>query len=125
MAVIADYQKTMPSLCRLFGEFEAIAGMSLNVAKTVFIRLWNNRDNFKGIKLLIHESCSTWRDLAVSDKGKLLSYYIGPGSRASSWAQALAKFQEKAIAWSQLGFGLRYNAMVFNVYLLPLLEFIS
>ena len=122
-AVVSDYITTLPCLQKLFSEFASISGLSLNIAKTVFIPLWciNITPN---INNLLREVCPPWRSLRVDNKGKYLGFWIGPGAELHSWRAPLHKYVSRAQSWVSLHLGLALNTRMHEVFLASTLSFI-
>ena len=73
--VVSDYVKSLPALCSLFAEFECISGLSLNIAKTVFIPLWDTCA-FANVRRLIQETCPPWKEICIESCGKYLGFLL-------------------------------------------------
>ena len=54
--VVNDYVVAIPTLAKLFSEYEDISGLQLNIAKTIFIPLWPISSE-RGLRNLITELC--------------------------------------------------------------------
>ena len=122
--VFENFWVAAPSLQPLFQEFQQISALQLNVCKTVMIPLWsfNSKDN---VVKLVREFCPGWAKFEVASCGKYLGYLIGPGAGAGVWSKALAKFKCRVTFWASLHLGIPFNVVAFNVFIVPVLEFIA
>ena len=121
--VIANYEETLPKLQMLFKEFEAISALALNIKKTVFIPLWNNKC-LADTSRIVSLACPDWGGIAVSTHGKYLGFMIGPGAGQSSWTKPLDKFVARAGQWASLHLGLFYNMTIFRPFIASVLTFV-
>ena len=121
--VVSDYTKSLPSLCLLFSEFERISGLSLNIAKTVFIPLWET-SSFANVRRLILEVCPPWRDICIDNCGKYLGFFIGPGAGQRSWAKSIQKYEQRAQLWASLHLGLFWTITAYKVFVASVLSFV-
>ena len=53
-----------------------------------------------------------------------MGFVLGPGSGERSWRKALEKFGHRADLWAQLGLGLHFTSVAYNVYVSSLLSFL-
>ena len=123
-AVVADFEKSLPTLAILFREFHRISGLMLQIKKTVFIPLWPLA-SVTSLRTLIKECSGFWGDITIATHGRYLGYQIGPGSGESSWTKPLAKYERAVAHWASLRLGLFMNTLAYNTYIAPLLEFVA
>ena len=122
--VIRDYEQSAPTIARTFSDFGSISALHMNIKKTIFIPLWPFQSN-ANVRLLLRELCPQWKDIGVDSRGKLLGMFVGPGADDNSWHKPLSKFHTSACHWSGQKLGLSWNVMVFNTFLVPVLEFVG
>ena len=121
---VNDYMVAIPTLASLFHEFEQISGLQLNIDKTVFIPLWPVASE-RGLRNLITEVCPSWRNIKISSRGKYLGFIIGPGTKGDSWNGPLAKFAARVKIWEGTKYGLFWNSLYYNTFVVPTLEFVA
>ena len=107
----------------LVAEFATISNLHLNVDKTVCIPLWPS--SAEEAKSFIYSHISQWDQLIVAQKGTYLGFVLGPGKATSSWDKPVAKYLERVKRWSQLGGGMQYGALTYNVFALSTLLFVG
>ena len=122
--VIEDFWIAAPALQMIFKEFQEISALALNIEKTVMIPLWPF-STAEAVRRLIREICPGWRGLEVARRGKYLGFILGPNSAMDAWSKPLAKFEQMVSMWASMRLGLAMNIVVFNVYLVPLLEYVA
>ena len=64
----------------------------------------------------------TW--LTVDNAAKYLGVWLGPGSRARYWVDALKKYVFRARGWAEGAFGLLLGARIYNVFVVSTLAFL-
>ena len=69
--VVSDYAVTIPTLAKLFSEYEELSGLQLNIDKTIFIPLWPIASE-RGLRNLITELCPSWRKSRLQRKENTL-----------------------------------------------------
>ena len=107
-----------------FQRFEQISGLDLNVSKTVLIPLWQF-SNDKNVQSLVKEHCPAWGGIPIATRGKYLGFIIGPGVGRESWIKPLYKFKQRAAQWAARSLGLAMYALVYNIYIVTVLEYVS
>ena len=50
---------------------------------------------------------------------------VGPGSKEEGWKKPIAKFESRVSYWAGLRLGMAMNAVAFNIYIVPVLEYIA
>ena len=122
--VVDNLWTTAPALQVLFKEFHTISALRLNVKKTIVVPLWAYTD--KGnIARLMKEHCPGWADVVIDNKAKYLGFLLGPGAREEAWNKPLAKFESRVNHWSNMQLGIAMNTVAFNIYIIPVLEFVA
>jgi hypothetical protein len=122
--VVLDFWKSSPTLQRVFDEFSQISGLHLNLNKTVMIPLWKIGSE-NNIRLLIQENCSPWKNITISDRGKYLGFIVGPRAELDGWSKPLQKFKARVEHWAALKLGIGMNIIVFNTYIVTVLEYVA
>ena len=84
--VTRSIRDTAPMLQTQFAELAKISNLALNIPKTVCIPLW--RTNLDRTRQTITTVCPQWNEIQVSDTGKYLGFYVGPGKGELSWQAA-------------------------------------
>ena len=121
--VLSDWWEQGPRLERLFQEFERISNLGLNIKKTVCIPLWIN--GMHEVRSKTPLCMPAWSDIAVEDKGVYLGFVLGPGKGSSSWDKPLCKFRDRVHRWKQIGGGMQYAALAYNVFALSTLLYVA
>jgi hypothetical protein len=122
--VVENFWVSVGPLEALFKEFRSISALSLNVKKTLMIPLWPccNQAN---VARLVKEECPGWGDISIVGKGKYLGFLLGPEAGEEGWNKPLAKFESRVRHWADMKLGMAMNAVAFNVYIVPVLEFVA
>ena len=68
---------------------------------------------------------SSWPQIAWSDAGKYLGFWIGPGKGHRSWDKPAAKFHERLGDWRWGELGLHDAMSTYGTYVLPVLLFVA
>jgi hypothetical protein len=50
---------------------------------------------------------------------------VGPGSKEEGWKKPIAKLKSRVSYWAGLRLGMAMNAVAFNIYIVPVLEYIA
>ena len=58
-------------------------------------------------------------------QAKYLGYILGPGAGNSSWKEPIAKYQQRASAWTNLHLGFHCTAVAYNTFALPVLTYLA
>ena len=106
----------------LFSDFAVISGLSLNLGKTVFAPLGDT--SVDNVRRQLEERFTGWGAACVRDWAEYLGFVLGPGGRSRCWQKALDKYTSRADLWAQLGLGLHYTTVAYNVYVASLLTFL-
>ena len=88
------------------------------------IPLWPFGDE-NNIRRLVRELCPVWRDLEIAKKGKYLGFILGPNVEQEGWRKPLAKFEKRLNLWANMRLGMAMNITAFNVYIVPVLEYVA
>lgn len=122
--VVEDFWRTAPVLQTIFQLFQAISALHLNVKKTVMIPLWPIQ-GVGNLERLIREFCPRWAGIVIAQSGKYLGFMIGPGAGMTAWDKPLKKFESRVHFWAGLHLGISMNVAAFNIYIVPVLEFVA
>jgi exonuclease III len=106
----------------IFEEFAEISGLSLNLGKTVFVPLGDT--SVEEFRRELEERFAGWGAAGVRGWADYLGFTLGPDSRDRSWRKALIQYSSRADLWAQLGLGLHYTSVAYNVYIASLLGFL-
>ena len=106
----------------LFSEFAMVSGLSLNLAKTVFLPL--SDDTLDDFRLELERQLPTWGAVQIRRWAEYLGFVLGPEAGDRTWQKALAQYSKRVELWSQLGLGLHFTTVAYNVYIASLLSFL-
>ena len=81
--------------------------------------------NAANVHRLVCELCPGWRSLEIAPRGKYLGFVVGPNTSADGWAKPLAKFKQRVTHWSNMRLGIALNIIVFNIFIVPVLEYVA
>ena len=122
-AVCSDWCKSISFLSVLFLEFEKVSALKLNIAKTMFIPLWEFRDT-SNVRKLIQEHCPAWKRVSITHCAKYLGFLVGPTAGSHHWEAPLQKFVARLYKWSALPIGNFLRLKLFKSFSLSTLSFI-
>ena len=63
--------------------------------------------------------------MEVTDKGKYLGFYIGPGKGTNSWHDPTAKYLKRCHLWQDRPLGLHFHTRVYNTLAITALAYIA
>ena len=121
--VVEDVWTEGPMISQLFAQLHAISGLALNVHKCVLIPLYPG--DYTSTKRRIADTIPRWQQMQVSDKGKYLGFYIGPGKGDSSWQDPTKKYSGRCHTWQDKPLGLQYHTTVYNTLCVSTLTYIA
>ena len=87
-------QITIPFLSVLFLEFEKVSALNLNIAKTMFIPLWEFQDT-SNVRKLIQEHCPAWKRVSIAHCAKYLGFLVGPAAGSHQFSSMGSPFAKK------------------------------
>ena len=67
----------------------------------------------------------TWNGISISDKGTYLGFVLGPGKGSSSWTRPVEKYVDRVARWRNLGCGLQFAVLSYNVFCASTLLFVG
>jgi exonuclease III len=105
-----------------FGEFAAVSGLSLNLAKTVFVPLGDESPD--SLRQELARRYPGWGSAGVRGWADYLGFTLGPDSHGRSWKKAMEQYTRRSELWAQLGMGLHYTSIAYNTYIASLLGFL-
>eukprot|EP00959_Pyramimonas_sp_CCMP1952_P468264 9492941-Pyramimonas_sp.AAC.1 len=120
--VLRSWARDHKKVFATFRVFETLSNLSLNLAKTVVIPLWD-----ADVAQLQRDTEGNPSSVQISwgTTGKYLGFYIGPGKGAKSWSKPSDKYMERLQQWQWSELGLHLAMMTYNVFVLPVLLFVA
>jgi hypothetical protein len=116
--VFASAQLFVPAL----EKFAAISGLALNLGKTVFVPLGD--DTLDSFRQELELRFAGWGAAGVRWWADYLGFTLGPESQGRSWRKAMLQYTRRTDLWAQLGLGLHFTSVAYNVYIASLLGFL-
>ena len=123
VVLVQDVARALPTLELLFHELEQIAGLKLNLRKSVMIPL-----NSKGLEhnqAEFESKANLWKGMVVQYQAKYLGFMMGPHKGSKSWNKPLDKFKARIHMWQDIPCGLHWQTRLHNTFILPTLLFIA
>jgi len=114
---------SIPNIERIFIEYERVAGLGLNFGKIVVIPLWKVPAD--EIRHIVTRLCPRWGAAVFRGWAEYLGFVLGPDAGERGWDKAKRKFIEAARLWRQAGTSLLYSISLYNIYLLPKMQFVA
>ena len=106
-----------------FAEFEEVSALSLNIAKAVFIPLWDARD-LTNVRRLVQEHCPAWKLVSIVHFARYLRFLVDPAADSHQWDAPSQKFLGRLYKWSALPVGSFLRLKMFKTFSLPTLSFV-
>ena len=106
-----------------FLDFGRVAGLHLNISKTVLVPLFNFSEEV--IRNTVSLNAPDWGGVSISDSAKYLGFFVGPGKGTISWKGPLQKYRERAKQWGKLGLGMLLTMQAYRVYISSVLQFVA
>ena len=100
-----------------------MAGLHLNVSKTVVVPLYNYVEETIRSPITLHSP--DWGGVAIAGAAKYLGFYVGPGRRHMSWEGPLQKYINRAKLWGKQGLGMLLTIQAYQVYICSVLQFVA
>ena len=98
-----------------FAEFEEVSALSLNIAKAVFIPLWDARD-LTNVRRLVQEHCPAWKLVSIAHFARYLRFLVGPAADSHQWDAPSQKFLGRLYKWSALSVGSFLRLKMFKTF---------
>ena len=121
--VLQNGQSAFPLLITIFEEYALIAGLQLNMPKTVLIPL--RPVDLTAFSEEFRDHHPAWRNIKVEFKAKYLGFYLGPERGHTTYDKPLAKYRQRAKDWGAAGGGLALSTLAYAVYILPVILFVA
>ena len=120
--VLRSWARDHKKVFATFKVFETLSNLSLNLAKTIVIPLWD-----ADVAQLQRDTDGDPSSVQISwdTTGKYLGFYIGPGKGTKSWSKPADKYLERLQQWQWSELGLHLAMMTYNVFVLPVLLFVA
>ena len=120
--VLSNIFGSLTQVTKAFDEYAKISGLALNYSKTVIVPLWRAEENsYEHLKNILAIMGDQWSIVQIQSCTKYLVLLVGPGRDNKVWSKAINKWQQRAKDWKGTGIGLRYSAMVYNVFCVSVL----
>ncbi len=111
------------ALQNFFLDFGCVAGLHLNMSKTVIVPL--HRYNMGEVRTCIAHNAPDWGGVTVAGAAKYLGFYVGPDRGTLSWEDPLKKFLNRAKMWGKMGIGMLLTLQSYRVYISSVLQFVA
>ena len=121
--VLPDADVHFRALQDFFLDFGRVAGLHLNICKTVLVPLF--RFDETDVRALVSSGAPDWGGVRIASSAKYLGFYVGPGKGDSSWREPLQKFLDRARQWGKLGLGMLLSLQAYQVYISSVLQFVA
>ena len=122
-AIVLDWREQCGILKSTFDEFERISNLGLNVKKTVVIPLWY--EGREEVKAGIGSWAPGWDNVLVEFSGTYLGFKVGPGKGCTSWDKPLNTFHDRVRRWRNVGGGMQFATLAYNVFAVSVLSYIA
>ena len=122
-AIIEDWQGQCGTVKNTFDEFARISNLGLNVKKTVVIPLWH--EGREEIKAGIGSWAPGWDNVMIEFSGTYLGFRVGPGKGSTSWDKPLCKFHERINRWKNVGGGMQFATLAYNIFAVSVQSYIA
>ena len=121
--ISANVFQDLPLLRRVFADYARISNLHLNLGKTVLTPLWPASP--QEVRTTVYDAVPEWASVKIQGHGEYLGFQLGPSASDSSWDKPLKKFIDRAAAWGRTGCGFQLSALALQVYITPVLGFVS
>ena len=89
----------IPKLARIFTDFGSMSNLRLNLSKTVVTPL-SPQPDLTTVKTTLTQSVPDWSTAQFSYSARYLGFILGPEAEHKSWKEPIAKYLQRAQAWS-------------------------
>ncbi len=121
--VIPSAGPHLRALQNFFLDFGRVAGLHLNIAKTVLVPLFRFQEN--EVRSIISSCAPDWGGVSITGAAKYLGFYVGPSKGETSWTSPMQKFKDRAKQWGSFGYGMLISIQAYQVYVSSVLQFIA
>ena len=121
--VVEDIWDEGPTIARLFAEFQAISGLALNLHKCNLIPLFPY--DHSSTQQQLHRTIPAWHNMQITEKGKYLGFWIGPGKGDASWQGPTSKYLSRCRLWQDRPLGLYFHTAVYNTLAITTLAYVA
>ena len=121
--VTAALGRDLPAIQEVFGKFAAASNLHLNLPKTMLIPLGCRRPD--AIRHDLVAGGDVWSSISIATWGRYLGFALGPDKGMHSWDKPLAKYVKLLNTWRWSEVGLHGAAVIYNVFVLPVLLFVA
>ena len=113
----------LETLSPIMWEFALCSGLTLNMAKTVLIPLWEGDPELFRNRLMA--KAPGWGAAPLRHSAKYLGFILGPASGKDSHNEPLAKYRARLEAWRNTEGGTFMSIMAYRTYILTVLTFVA
>ena len=112
---------------KLFNMFRKICGLVLKPSKCVLIltSVCCSEQNFLAVRNWLAHNIPDWKDMKITNHGKYLGLFIGPGAGDHNWKSLIAKFKQRAREIHVAALPAAFSASEYNTKCLPTLLYVS
>lgn len=121
--VIPGAESQLRSLQNFILDFGRVAGLHLNMGKTVVVPLRKYDEN--EVRDCIVQEAPDWGGVSIAGAAKYLGYFVRPARESQSWSGPLSKYLERAKTWGKLGLGMLITLQAYQVYICSVLQFVA
>ena len=107
----------------VFLELAAVAGLHVNVQKTVVVPLGDQP--LDAVRADLATACPGWGGLRLAYSASYLGFVLGPARGDATWDGPLRKVLDRAAAWGARPLGLQLAAAAWNGYALSTCAFVA
>jgi len=111
-------------LAPLFRCIQSCSQLTLNMKKCVAIPLWPVSD-VQDLITWLKTNLPDWADISISDHGKYLGFFIGPGSIDKEWAKVMRKMLEASSFIKACGRPKLQSFIMFQMFGYSQLQFVA
>ncbi len=124
--VLENFFSSMPAVAGLFKGYASISGLHLNYSKTVVIPLWMPWEkDYDDIGTMLKDLGDGWDQVLIRKCAKYLGFLVRPGRNDEVWTKPVTKWLARTKGWGNVGVGLQFDAMLYNVFCASVLTFLS
>lgn len=121
--VLPDYRGKLRDLQLFFIDLQLVAGLRLNVPKTVAVPLWQYEE--ATLRAVLAAEAPDWGGIRVATAMKYLGFIVGPGRQVDAWTAPVRKYLDRARFWGSRGLGLLTSLQAYRVFIASTLQFVA